>query len=749
MDFSELWEPIREGKWIILVVCVLVTGAVAGYTMTLEPLYEADSIVSVSGRNAAPTQIVAFTGQGRELDREVGMLRFSGELRQRVAQQLIDTSRYFMVRDSMDALLPVLHSDSSERNPAELGTVAYRLSGMVDFSPAQAQMLQIGAQSSKPVEAALIANIYAQQYQQYAQERSRSSITAARRFLEDQVAKRKEEIRQLENQWESFARNNEVVTLGQDGSRLVQEYTSLDAKRTDLQFQLEREQASLEILQDQLNTLEPQLSERVSEEQEVESLRRQIDALDTQIANLKAKAEPYYINNPDLRDNESRVPELAEITRQIEGYEERKTELTAQLIQRVSDSTSRENVSEGNTLGTVSQLQNQIREKRLDIQQLQDQIQQLNGRIAEYESRLDNIPRQSINRQQLERKLQQAEDFYRTVADELRKTIIAEESELGYVNVVRTANIPRVPVSPDVQQNIILGILLGIGFGVGLAFVRHTMNQRLQDPEDIQDRGYSLVGVIPQMDREVKSYFKGQETIEVNGKSISTRLMPLHEPWSPISENYRLVRTNLQNAGNGKAPKVLLMTSPEPTDGKTLTAVNVALTMAQSGRRTLLVDADLRRPSTHKMLGYAPEIGLADLLESDADLAEVTIRTELNGLDYIPAGEVHLPPAEAFESDRMKHLVSEFRGKYDVVIIDSPPVLAVTDPVILAPQCDATLLVVSAENTDVPALETAEETLRGVGVDVAGVIFNRYDPQKTGRSYRYGHYSYGYERGAA
>lgn len=747
MDLSELWEPIREGKWVILLVCVLITGAVAAYTYTLPPLYEATSIVSVEDAGNAPASIVPFAGETRELEREMGILEYSGELRLRVAEALISRSEQLVLQDSLDRPLPVLRVESGD-GVATTDIVARRLSKKVDFGevPATASMLRISAESSMPEEAALISNMYAQEYRKFARERSRSGITAARQFLEDQVAKRRDEIRDLENQWEVFARNNETVTLGQDGDRLVQEYTEMDAQRRDLQFQLERERAALDILRDRLTDLEPQLSARVAQEQEVATLRTQIQTLDNRIADLKTQAEPYYINNPDLRGNESSVPELAEIQRQIEGYQRRKQELTDDLVAKAE--ASEDALEEGNALGSVGQLRNQIEEQQLQIQRTQDQIRQLDGRIAAYAGRLDRIPRQSINRQQLERKLNQAEEFYLTVAEELRRTAIAEESELGYVSIVRNAGIPAIPVSPNMKQNLLLGLLLGLGFGVGLAFVRYAMTQRLKEPEDVQDFGYSLLGVIPEMDQAVKASFKGKETIRVNGKDISTRLLPLHDPWSPISENYRLVRTNLRHSRNGSAPKVLLMTSPEPTDGKTLTSVNVALSMAQSGRRTLLVDADLRRPTTHKLLGYDVGPGVADLLTGETDVKSVTVRTDIDGLDYIPAGNVTMPPAEAFETERMSDLIDQFRASYEVVIIDSPPVLAVTDPVILAPRCDATLLVVSAENTDARALERVGETLGGVGVEIAGVIFNRYKPSKAGRAgnYKYGYYQYGYER---
>ena len=753
MDLSELWEPIWHGKWIILLTCILVVGGTVAYTTTLPEVYQTKSIVSVEGRSNAPTSVVPFGGQGeRELGREIGILEYSGELRLRAARQLINTSETLVRQDSLDEMLPIVQGDSAQP-VASAEDVTGRIASKVGFSTEQADagMLAISASSQSPMEAAIIANVYAEEYQKYARETSRESITATRQFLEDQVAKRKEEIRELERQWEAFSRNNEVITLGQDGNRLVQQYTALDAKRRDLEFQLEREQAMLDMFQDRLENMQPQLPEQVEAEQQVASLRTQIQTLDNRIAELKAEAEPYYIRNPDLRGNESEVPELAEIQREIEGYQKRKEELTTQLIERVSSTEGA--AGDGNAIGEVGALRERIEEQKLEIQQIESQIRQIESQIATYDDRLDNIPRQTINRQQLERRMNQAEDFYRTVADELRKTIIAEESELGYVKTVRSAGVPTVPVSPNFQQNLLLGILLGLGLGVGLAFVRHAMNQRLREPEDIQESGYSLVGVIPQLDREIKSSFQGKETVEVNGKNISTRLMPLHEPWSPISENYRLVRTNLQYSGNGNTPKVLLMTSPEPADGKTLTSVNVALSMAQSGRRTLLLDVDLRRPSTHKLLGYDQGPGMAEVLEGKNTVEEVIIDTDLDNLRYISAGNISSPPPEALESDRMRALIDEFRDAYDVVIIDSPPVLAATDPIILAPRCDATLLVVSAENTDLRALQTAEKTLATVGVEVAGVIFNRYDPSKdtsyyAGR-YRYGHYAYGYERETA
>ena len=459
---------------------------------------------------------------------------------------------------------------------------------------------------------------------------------------------------------------------------------------------------------------------------------------------LQAQATQYYVANPGLEGDSLRIrnefAQLDEINQRIRGFEQKKAELTEQFIAKA---TAGQVGGEGGMLSRIGQLQNRIAEQEITVSQTEAQIRALDQRLRTYDSKLRGIPSQRIERRRLEQRLAQEEEFYATIVRELQQTIIKEESELGYVQQVRSAFVPTRPVSPNFRQNVILGILLGMGFGVGLAFLRHTMVDRLRAPEDLQNRGYSLVGVIPQMDREIKAAFKGADTIEVEGRQLSTRLMPLLNPWSPISENYRLVRTNLQHSLKGHAPQVILVTSPGPADGKTLTAVNLAITMAQDGRRTLLIDADMRRPSAHTLLGVEMGTGLADMLDSEGETPDCVVPTHMDRLHFLAAGRMKTLPAEALGSSRMANILERYRHEYEVIIVDSPPVLAVSDPLLLATKSDATLLVISARRTDTRAIEVAERMLGAVGVSISGVIFNRFDERGQGE---YGYdYRYGYE----
>jgi succinoglycan biosynthesis transport protein ExoP len=228
---------------------------------------------------------------------------------------------------------------------------------------------------------------------------------------------------------------------------------------------------------------------------------------------------------------------------------------------------------------------------------------------------------------------------------------------------------------------------------------------------------------------------------------LSTKLLPLLNPWSTVTENYRLMRTNLQyphiEDDEQEGPQVLMVTSPEPADGKTTTAVNLALTFALSGHEVILIDGDLRRPTAHTLLDLNRRPGLAEVLSKKTSLDEV-VQPFIDEFSFVAAGEAKAPSAEMLESKRMRELLAETRDRADVVIIDTPPVLAASDALILAVQCDATLVVANAGTTDSRALDQVKKTLGAVGVPVSAVIFNRFDAGRGQYEYGYGE-GYGYD----
>jgi capsular exopolysaccharide synthesis family protein len=673
---------------------------------------QSGGVAQVTGSITGETAV----NQPPSLSGEIGVLQNSIELAKRVARKL----RTHEDADEGEGF-PVLSGEDT--SPERVGR---RVLGKVDFAPRRERdMIAISVESRAPEEAAAIANLYAEEYRRYSQEEARSSVQAARDFLKTQADQQRQKIDSLEGEWETFVRSNRLIERGEDGENVTSKFNELRSRHDELAFELEKQTTQLKLLRQQLRQFQPKVERSLLEEQEASGLRTEIQALESKIAKMRARAATYYAANPKLEGDSTRIqrefPDLARLLDQMEALEARKRTLTRRLVDQVSSGAS---VADGNPVDRVADLRRQITEKQLTIEQLRSQRSALESQIDRYEAKLGDIPDQRIRREQIQRKLEQAEAFHKTIMSKLQRITVAEESELGYVQVVQSAFVPSTPIRPEVKKNLIQALILGLALGVGLAFLREEMNPRLRSPEDIENRGYSLLGVVPNMDPEIQRAQDGRDFVEVEGRTLSTRLLPLLNPWSPVTENYRLIRANLGRNG-GDAPRALLVTSAQKEEGKTITAVNLALTEALSGRRTLLIDADMRKPTAHEALGMPRTPGLAGMLQGPPEAK--CWKTLVDGLCFIPAGVAERGPANILDSDRVQGLLEEMQEHFDVIVLDTPPTQAASDSIVIGTQTDVRTIVVSAADQDVGALDSVMESLRTAGVSVAGVVLNKFD----------------------
>jgi len=739
LDFSEIWQTLRRGKWIILVVTLLVTGAVTGFTYVQEPEYEAESIVMIE--RSTDRGNVSFQAQrsGRDLANEIGKLRYSGELIRRVLDRLRETAG--SVEGSVaQRHFPVLFDEAGERlSDAE---VARALRSQMSFSTVSDQdLIRLRARSAAPEETSRLANIFAEEYQSFARESSRASAVATREFLEEQVERRGERLDEIDDRLVEFKLERDFASRGTAGEQVLQEFTQLRQRLETLESQKLEAEFRLERLQEELQNIEPDMDSRIAEDIEIETLRSEVNALSQEIAGLEQQAEEYYLNDESLRGNEEQVDELYAITQRAERLRERRDQKIQELAEESSG--SRFAGREGQ-MTYAAQLRTNIIEAEGRVMGLNAQIETVENRLAEQRSDVQDVPRQQVEYEELQREREIVAQQHSSYLSRLHDTMMSEQSDLGYVDLVQQARVPSAPVYPDMQQNVVLGVLLGFGLGIGIAFLWRASAGRIEKPEDLQVNGYSVVGVVPDMRREIKSSFGGKDTVEVDGMLVHTSLMTLLNPWSPVAENYRLIRTNIQSS-TGRVPQKMLVTSPEMGDGKTVTAANLAIVLARNGMRTLLIDADLRRPAAHDILGTSLTPGLGQRLSDTSDARKDLsgLETLVENLHFLPAGTHDDPPAELVGTRGMQDLLAAAEEQFDAVVIDSPPVLAVSDSVVLARQVDATFIVVGAERTELQALNTTRDTLEAVGGVISGVVLNRFDEKKVGYDYGYG---YGYGR---
>ena len=315
--------------------------------------------------------------------------------------------------------------------------------------------------------------------------------------------------------------------------------------------------------------------------------------------------------------------------------------------------------------------------------------------------------------------------------EQLAQMEVSGAVDTGDVVLVTPAQTPVSPSSPKPVQNALLGLAAGLALGLGAAFLRDSLDDRLTSKEATEHAGGAPVLA---MTPAVTSWRRQQKPLVVS----------VAEPTSPAAESYRSLRTSIQFARQEQQLRSVVVTSPGVSEGKTATLANLGVVFAQAGERVVLVSCDLRRPRIGEFFGLDEQQGFTSVLAGQQTLEEAVLPVPgVDRLSVLPAGPVPPNPAELLNSTRTRDIFAQLREQFDLVLIDSPPVLPVTDAAILSRHADATLLLAAAGQTRRSDLHRAAEKLDQVGATILGIVLNKVTRQ-TGRYYGYG-YGYSYE----
>ena len=724
---EQVLDMLYRRRWIIIATFLLVAVGTAFYAFTQEPWYQANAIIMVDlGRVPGTENVVAegstpFVRSDRTVATELFILQNSYTIAQRVNQRLEDEG----AANGQDA----------------------RPRGSVQFTPASRSIsnaIMVSAVSSSPRDAALLANVHAEEYVRQTQDASRSYLSTSRSFLEEQEAQRRQELRAAEEQVEIYMRTTGAVGLSQAGSSVVGRIASVQASRDEAGIDLQMKQTQLATIEQELAAINPRLAQRVSS-----GLDRQMQGLQTDLGALEDERQTiltFRAGSGSDQQNER----LETVNRQIANLEAEMDRLAKQYVEEILAVGGQE----GSAVSYAAELKRQAMQLEIETEGLQSRIRTMNSRLSEYQGELSSIPGQSTELARLERTRQHAEQMYQYVVQRLQETEIAEQSEPGYARILRKAAPPAVPGGPNRARHLLMGLLFGLGIGVALAMLRDKLDNRIYKPDQLRDRDIDVIGIIPNMDHHVKLAHGGAAFVEHNGRRLSTNLVTQLDPLSVSAESYRHLRTAVQFSRPGVIVQTVVVTSAAPSEGKSTTAANLALTMAQAKRRTLLIDADLRRPQQHRIFDLDLEPGLVQLLQQKGTVPALRRSAVVEDLYVLTAGALQSEfagddemlaassPAEVLGSKRMRDLLEALRGQFDVVIMDTPPVLATTDAVLLSTQADATLIVVGAGKTKEGDLDHSLDMLADVGANVIGTVLNRFDLSMAyGYKYSYGHYS--------
>jgi capsular exopolysaccharide synthesis family protein len=345
----------------------------------------------------------------------------------------------------------------------------------------------------------------------------------------------------------------------------------------------------------------------------------------------------------------------------------------------------------------------------------------------------------------LMRAAQQNEKMYGLISTRQKEIDITGPMRTNNVRVLERAIVPVAPIRPKPIQNLTLGLLLGLGTGIALAFAIEALDNTLKTQADVEQfLGVPVLGLVPVIGAAAAP-------AEVLAEDLRQRDLGVFlDPKSVAAECCRSIRTNILFMSPDRPIRTMVITSPSPQEGKTTTAINLGVTMAEAGGRVLLVDTDMRRPRLHRSFGVGNQFGISTVIVGKATLDEAIKHTDVPNLDVLTCGPVPPNPSELLHTDRFGAVLADCAKRYDRVILDSPPTSAVTDPAVLGNLVDGVVLIIKAGETTRDSAIHARRQLASAKARVVGVIVNAIDFSNPAYGYEYyyrNYYRYGYTYG--
>jgi polysaccharide biosynthesis transport protein len=559
-----------------------------------------------------------------------------------------------------------------------------RILGAISVEPVRGSRLyMVSVQSANPVFAASAADAVVEEYVKQNFELRTDTTRKSLQFLQDEIGKQQKKVEDAERAMAEYRETNNALSLEDRQNTVVASLNQVNDQYT----RTRTERLQKETVYNQIKSLSPAAladSPAVNTNSTVLSLRTRIADLQRQSGQL---AERYGPKNPQVIENENAI---AEATKQYQMA----------------------------LVAAVQSIRNEYETALAQERSLGAALEQSKGTAMD-------LNRKSVGYTVLEREAQSARQTYEHLLQRQNELQIVSNSGGNNVRLMDRAVAPGSPYTPDVKRNLMLGSLAGLLLALGLVLGIDYMDDTVKTPEDITRRlRLPFLGLVP--------------AIKGNTHPLLSQDVP-HE----FGEAFRALRTSLVFSSGTEGTRVISVTSAQPLEGKTTTTCNIAIALAYGGSRVLLIDADMRRPSVSRTLGIENTIGLSHLLTGQASARQAIRRTEIQNLWVMTAGLTPPNPSELLASERMKTLIANVQsGPFDWVLIDTPPVLAVTDAVIIAPWVSGVVFVIGSEMTQRRLAQRAIETLQTSRPHILGAVLNRVDIVRN--KYYYSRY-YGYK----
>ena len=701
---GDYWRVLRKRKWTVIVSLVVVTAAAALISLRMTPIY--DAVARISILSQAPDilnfkdnqQSSESIDQGSSIGTQVNVLQ-SNTLALLVIRNLGLNHRAEFAgkeRPTTTGGIPVSGS-SAETLEREDQLIRVFHSNLKVLPVPNTAIIEIKYSSPDPRLSAEVAN------------------SVANTFIEQNIKARFDSTMQAAD-WLSKQLADLQITVETSQARLVDYQKAHGIVGTDDKQNLTFEK---------LNELGKQLTQAQADRIQKESLY--------QIAKG---------TNPDALASVLQDPALASLRQQQTQLQTQYAQVRTQFGSEYPKALEIQNQLNEINKAYQEELQSGVLRVQNDYYTAVKREQMLKAALDEQTAVANQLDENAIEYRILKQEADSNRQLYDGLLEKLKEASLAAGLNSSNIRIVDKARIPLVPARPNVPRNILFAALLGLFGGVVVAFALEAVDTTVRTPDQAQSiSGLPVMAVIPLKVTGAVTKAQGAPSrLLLTAEQSDTRAAALvshNEPHSEISEAYRTLRTSILLSSAEQPPQVLGFTSALPQDGKTMTSINTALVLAKQGKRVLLVDADMRRPSTHKAFSLRPEVGLSNVLSGGAKWKDVILPTVEPNLTLLPCGPLPPHPSELLGSISMQGMIREWRQEYDHIIMDSPPVLSVTDAVLLAVQADMVILVVRSGQTTMGALRNARDLLLNMKAPLRGIVLNAFDLQSPDYYYYY------------
>jgi tyrosine-protein kinase Etk/Wzc len=614
------------------------------------------------------------------------------------------------IKKTIKRLIPFYEEEKKNEKEININDIVQNIreNGLMSISNRrETNILDISFKSVDSLEAIYLVNQFVEAYREADISWSSEEITNLNEFLVEQLETSKEELTKAENKLQAYQKEEVVFGVEEEIKPILEQATKAETELTNTITEIK-------IALDKKAYLEGQLSEK-----EKELAKKISSSIETK---LEALRQELYIKEGELIRTRKTGGIKHEATQDLERD-------IANIRQELENETNKM-IGQGLSVANPLEYSQELLEKGLaidaELSGLRAKQKELEKVTRHYNNRLSALPEKQLQYVRLERDRKVLQESYLFLRTKMEEAKIKKASESGKVRIIDRAAVAE-KISPKKKQDLLLGIVLGLGLGVGFALLLDFMDNTIRTIDDIERTGATLLGVIPYIgDANSKKYGRGKKgKISVKKLQRESSIIAHLDPKSPVAEAYRVVRTNINMASFEDDTKTILLSSPGPGEGKTTTISNLGITYANLGRKTLIVDADLRKPRIHTVFSLDNSEGMVQVLVQDRKPMEVIKPHEdIENLFILTSGGVPPNPSELLGSKKMKAVINILKENFDVILFDTPPFTAVTDPVMLAKEVDKNFLVVKAGQTNKNAYYRAVQNLKNIDAATSGVIIN-------------------------